>query len=123
MSDIGLQSSSSTASAPQETGEPPIPQVVGFFSKEKMSWDNNNLACIIVFPPWQRRGLGQKLMAVSYELSKREDRLGGPEKRESHLNLLRLRRYARKFVLLPLCGTGCLLNLDKINPKRQVLIH
>ncbi|TKA81223.1 hypothetical protein B0A49_00493 [Cryomyces minteri] len=50
-------------------------QVVGFFSKEKMSWDNNNLACILVFPPWQRRGLGQLLMGVSYELSRSEGRL------------------------------------------------
>jgi len=57
------------------------PQVVGFFSKEKLSWDNNNLACILVFPPWQKRGFGQVLMGVSYELGKREGRLGGPEKR------------------------------------------
>ena len=56
-------------------------QVVGFFSKEKMSWDNNNLACILVFPPWQKQGLGQILMGASYEMSRREDRLGGPEKR------------------------------------------
>lgn len=47
-----------------------------------MSWDNNNLACILVFPPWQRQGLGRLLMGVSYELSRREGRLGGPEKRE-----------------------------------------
>ncbi|KAF2457579.1 acyl-CoA N-acyltransferase [Lineolata rhizophorae] len=58
---------------------------VGFFSKEKLSWDNNNLACIIVFPPWQRKGYGQILMGVSYELSKRERRLGGPEKPLSEL--------------------------------------
>lgn len=58
-------------------------QIVGFFSKEKMSWDNNNVACILVFPPWQRRGLGQILMGVSYELSRGEGRLGGPEKRMS----------------------------------------
>lgn len=57
-------------------------QVVGFFSKEKMSWDNNNLACILVFPPWQKQGLGQILMGASYEMSKREGRMGGPEKRE-----------------------------------------
>jgi histone acetyltransferase MYST1 len=57
------------------------PQVVGFFSKEKLSWDNNNLACILVFPPWQKRGLGQVLMGASYELSKCDGRLGGPEKR------------------------------------------
>lgn len=58
-------------------------QVVGFFSKEKMSWDNNNLACILVFPPWQKQGLGQILMGASYEMSKREGRMGGPEKRRS----------------------------------------
>jgi GNAT superfamily N-acetyltransferase len=58
----------------------PHGQVIGFFSKEKMSWDNNNVACILVFPPWQRRGLGQILIAASYELGKREGRFGGPER-------------------------------------------
>lgn len=60
-------------------------QIIGFFSKEKMSWDNNNLACILVFPPWQRKGLGKILMGVSYELSRRENRIGGPEKPLSEL--------------------------------------
>lgn len=64
----------------QDPTNNPHGQVVGFFSKEKMSWDNNNLACILVFPPWQRRGLGQILIAASYELGKREGRLGGPER-------------------------------------------
>lgn len=67
-------------------------QVVGFFSKEKMSWDNNNLACILVFPPWQKQGLGQLLMGASYEMSRREDRLGGPEKRKSIYASTLLRR-------------------------------
>lgn len=62
-----------------------VGQVVGFFSKEKMSWDNNNLACILVFPPWQKQGLGQILMGASYEMSRKEGRLGGPEKRTSIL--------------------------------------
>jgi histone acetyltransferase HTATIP len=61
-------------------------QVVGFFSKEKMSWDSNNLACILVFPPWQKQGLGQILMGASYEMSRREERLGGPEKRMLPIN-------------------------------------
>ncbi|KAH7080694.1 acyl-CoA N-acyltransferase [Paraphoma chrysanthemicola] len=63
-------------------------QIVGFFSKEKMSWDNNNLACILVFPPWQKQGLGQILMGASYEMSRREGRLGGPEKPLSDLGRL-----------------------------------
>ena len=50
-----------------------------------MSWDNNNLACILVFPPWQRKGLGKILMGVSYELGRRENRIGGPEKPLSEL--------------------------------------
>ncbi len=76
-------------SAPQA----PIPQVTGFFSKEKLSWDNNNLACILVFPPWQRKGLGALLMGVSYEISRREGILGGPEKPISDLGKKGYRRF------------------------------
>ncbi|KAI1432982.1 acyl-CoA N-acyltransferase [Xylaria sp. CBS 124048] len=69
------------------------PQIVGFFSKEKMSWDNNNLACILVFPPWQRKGLGALLMGVSYEISRREGILGGPEKPISELGRKGYKRF------------------------------
>jgi hypothetical protein len=58
-------------------------KVMGFFSKENLSWDSNNLACILVFPPFQHRQLGQLLMAVSYKLSGWEWEggvIGGPEK-------------------------------------------
>lgn len=72
---------------------PPRPQIVGFFSKEKMSWDNNNLACILVFPPWQRKGLGALLMGVSYEISRREGILGGPEKPISELGRKSYKRF------------------------------
>jgi GNAT superfamily N-acetyltransferase len=68
-------------------------QVIGFFSKEKMSWDNNNLACILVFPPWQRKGLGSLLVAVSYEISRREQVMGGPEKPISDLGKMGYIRY------------------------------
>ncbi|PQE26540.1 Acyl- N-acyltransferase protein [Rutstroemia sp. NJR-2017a BBW] len=60
-------------------------QIIGFFSKEKMSWDNNNLACILVFPPWQKKGLGALLMGISYAIARREGILGGPEKPISEL--------------------------------------
>ncbi|KAK8087550.1 Acyl-CoA N-acyltransferase [Apiospora hydei] len=63
----------------------PRPQVVGFFSKEKLSWDNNNLACIL--------GLGALLMGISYEISRREKVLGGPEKPISELGKKGYRRF------------------------------
>jgi len=69
------------------------PQIIGFFSKEKMSWDNNNLACILIFPPWQRKGLGALLMGVSYAIAKREGIMGGPEKPISDLGKKGYRRY------------------------------
>ncbi|KFG87354.1 putative histone acetyltransferase (MysT1) [Metarhizium anisopliae] len=69
------------------------PQVCGFFSKEKMSWDSNNLACILVFPPWQRKGLGALLMGASYEISRREGILGGPEKPISDLGKKGYKRF------------------------------
>jgi hypothetical protein len=50
-----------------------------------MSWDNNNLACILIFPPWQKRGLGQILIGASYVLGRREGRFGGPERPLSEL--------------------------------------
>lgn len=80
------------SSGPQE-GVPPRPHICGFFSKEKMSWDNNNLACILVFPPWQRKGLGALLMGVSYEISRREGVLGGPEKPISELGRKGYKRF------------------------------
>ncbi|KAK3317843.1 acyl-CoA N-acyltransferase [Cercophora scortea] len=71
----------------------PRGRVVGFFSKEKMSWDNNNLACILIFPPWQRKGLGALLMGISYEISRREGVIGGPEKPISDLGKKGYKRF------------------------------
>ncbi|RYP77665.1 hypothetical protein DL771_001033 [Monosporascus sp. 5C6A] len=82
-----------TITNPSSSSRRQRPHIVGFFSKEKMSWDNNNLACILVFPPWQRKGLGSVLMGVSYEISRREGVLGGPEKPISELGRRGYRRF------------------------------
>ncbi|KAI0814031.1 acyl-CoA N-acyltransferase [Xylaria sp. FL0064] len=85
--------SNSSVGASTSLASHPRPQIVGFFSKEQMSWDNNNLACILVFPPWQRKGLGALLMGVSYEISRREGILGGPEKPISELGRKGYKRF------------------------------
>ncbi|KAL4779589.1 acyl-CoA N-acyltransferase [Aspergillus varians] len=69
--------------------------ILGFFSKEKLSWDANNLACILVFPPYQHKQLGKLLMGVSYKISGWEQDsslIGGPERPLSEMGY---RSYSR----------------------------
>ncbi|KAI5467056.1 acyl-CoA N-acyltransferase [Mariannaea sp. PMI_226] len=109
-------SAAATGAAATEA-TPRRPQITGFFSKEKMSWDNNNLACILVFPPWQRKGLGALLMGASYEISRRERILGGPEKPISDLGKKGYKRFWAGEV------ARWLLDLDvSANDEQEVLV-
>ncbi|KAJ1915207.1 K(lysine) acetyltransferase [Mycoemilia scoparia] len=67
--------------------------------KEKVSMDNNNLACILVLPPYRGQQYGRLLIELSYEITKLENQVGGPERPLSGQGFLSYRSYWRGAVL------------------------
>ncbi|TRM62409.1 acyl-CoA N-acyltransferase [Schizophyllum amplum] len=68
-------------------GETTRDNPVGYFSKEKISYDDYNLACITVFPPYQRKAFGILMIEFSYEISRRAGKIESPERPLSDLGL------------------------------------
>lgn len=94
--------------------------LIGYFSKEKESADNYNVACILTLPQYQRHGYGKLLIAFSYELSKVEGRTGSPEKPLSDLGLMSYRAYWTDTIVGYLLSTKDEVTIEEISQKTAI---
>ncbi|KAI8894433.1 acyl-CoA N-acyltransferase [Globomyces pollinis-pini] len=87
-------------------------EIVGYFSKEKFSPEGYNLSCIVVFPPYQKKGYGSLLIEFSYELCRVQQTIGGPERPLSDFGIVGYHSYWK----------SVLLNLFAENPNIELTL-
>ncbi|CAO1357510.1 unnamed protein product [Diamesa tonsa] len=95
--------------------------IVGYFSKEKNSFLNYNVSCILTLPPYQRKGYGRLLIDFSYLLTRVEGKIGSPEKPLSDLGLISYRSYWKDVLLAYLCSrSGTTLSIKDISQEMAI---
>ncbi|KDQ56969.1 hypothetical protein JAAARDRAFT_58448 [Jaapia argillacea MUCL 33604] len=96
---------------------------VGYFSKEKRSPKDYNVSCIMTLPVRQRQGWGNLLIDFSYLLSKKEQRVGSPEKPLSGLGALGYKNYWTLSIMRYLRAAPNDLRLEDISAATSMTIE